>query len=114
MGTYALGLMPITREMIQKINNMQNNLIRYTFGIPYITHIKLLLKGLNIIDIDTVYLINKCTTTKLLHRDNTTKTILTKNINDNNKNWLFFKEIKQICELINVNPKFVCEYPDKV
>ena len=114
MGTYAFGLMTINKQTIQKLNIMQNNLIRYTLGIPYKTHIKLLLKCLNIIDIETVYLINKCTSIKLLHRDVTTKTILTKNINDNNENWWFFKEIKQICELVNVSPKYLCDYPDKV
>ncbi len=67
---------------------------------------------MNIIDINTVYLIDKCTTIKLLHRDNTTKMILTKNINVRNENWWFFKEIKQIYELVNVEPEFVCHYQD--
>jgi hypothetical protein len=40
--------------------------------------------------------------------------ILTKNINENNENWWFFKEIKQICELVNVSPIYLCDYPDKV
>ena len=40
--------------------------------------------------------------------------ILTKNINENNENLCFFKEIKQICELVNVSPKYLCDYPDKV
>jgi hypothetical protein len=114
MGTYAFGLMTINKQTIQKLNIMQNNLIRYTLGIPYKTHIKLLLKCLNIIDVETVYLINKCTSIKLLHRDVSTKSILTKNINENNENWWFFKEIKQICELVNVSPKYLCDYPDKV
>ncbi len=67
-----------------------------------------------IIDVETVYLINKSTSIKLLHRDFTTKTILNNNINVNNENWWFFKEIKQICELVNVRPKYLCHYPDKV
>jgi len=96
IGTYALGLMSLKKQTINKINLMQNNLIRYSLGIPYKTHIKLLLKCLNIIDINPVYLIDKCTTIKLLHRDNTTKMILTKNINERNENWWFFNEIKQI------------------
>ena len=54
MGTYALGLMSINKQTIQNLNIMQNNLIRYTLGIPYKTHIKLLLKCLNIIDVETV------------------------------------------------------------
>jgi hypothetical protein len=40
--------------------------------------------------------------------------ILTKNINENNENLCFFKEIKQICELVNVSLKYLCDYPDKV
>ena len=67
-----------------------------------------------IIDVETVYLINKSTSIKLLHRDFTTKTILNNNINVNNENWWFLKEIKQICELVNVSPKYLCDYPDKV
>jgi hypothetical protein len=39
MGTYALDLMSINKQTIQKLNIMQNNLIRYTLGIPYKTHI---------------------------------------------------------------------------
>jgi hypothetical protein len=59
-------------------------------------------------------MINKCTSIKLLHHDVTTKTTLIKNINENNENWWFFKEIKQICELVNVSPKYLCDYPDKI
>ena len=59
-------------------------------------------------------MINKCTSIKLFHQDVMTKTILIKNINENNENWWFFKEIKQICELVNVSPKYLCDYPDKV
>jgi len=91
--------MSLKKQTINKINLMQNNLIIYALDIPYKTHIKILLKRLNIIDINTFYLINKCTTIKLLHRDITTKIILTKNVNERIENWWFFKEIKQICEL---------------
>ena len=39
--------------------------------------------------------------------------IFTKNINERNENWWFFKEIKQIYELVNVEPEFVCDYQDQ-
>ena len=94
------------------INVTQNNLIRYTTGIPYRTHIKLVLKLLKILDIDTMFLINKCTSIKLLHRHEITKKILMTNYD--NPNWWFFREINIISDLVNGNGKYVCEYPDRV
>ena len=58
-----------------------------------------------------MYLINKSTSMKLLHRDDSSKAILIKNIIENNQEWWFFKEIKPICELVDVSPKYLCDMP---
>ena len=113
VGTYALGLMQIKNKTINQLNIMQNNMLRFALGIPFKTHITMLMKCLKILDIKTIYYINKCTTIKLLHRDSFTKNILVKNIRGNNVNWWLFKDIKEICELLQVDVTFVCYYPDK-
>ena len=112
MGTYALGLMKLKKKTLQQLNIMQNNMIRFTLGIPFKTHIKTLLKCLNVMDMETVYMINKCTSIKLLHRNETSKAILLSN--KDNANWWFYKELNEICELVNVSRSFICEYPDRV
>ena len=63
-------------------------------------------------DMETVYMINKCTSIKLLHRNETSKAILLSN--KDNANWWFYKELNEICELVNVSRSFICEYPDRV
>ena len=65
-------------------------MIKFALGIPYKTQIKTLLKCLNILDIGKVYLINKCMSIKLLHRNDTTKKILS---NLDNPNWWNYKEL---------------------
>ena len=87
MGTYGLGLMSIKPKTLQQINITQNNLMRYTLGIPYKTHIKNLMKTMGIIDSETTYLMDKCTVIKLLHRTEISKKILIKNIEQKNENW---------------------------
>ena len=61
VGTYGIGLMKLKNNMIQQMNIIQNNLMRYTLGIPYRTHIRNLMKALGIIDCETTILMDKCT-----------------------------------------------------
>jgi hypothetical protein len=65
--------MNLKKNTLQQINIIQNNLMRYTMGIPYRTHIKNLMKALGIIDSETTLLMDKCTLIKLLHRTELTK-----------------------------------------
>jgi hypothetical protein len=87
--------------------------MRYSLGIPYKSHIKNLMKALGIIDCETTYLMEKCTTIKLLHRTPLSKKTLIKNIEEKNENWWFYKDIKTICERLGIEPEEVCYYPDK-
>ena len=82
-------------KTIKQINISQNNLIRYTLGIPYKTHIKNPIKELGIIDSETTYLMEKCTIIKLLHRTEISKRVLIKNIEEKHANWWFYKEISK-------------------
>ena len=95
------------------MNIIQNNLMRYTLGIPYRTHIRNLMKALGIIDCETSILMDKCTIIKLLHRTELTKKLLVENIEKRNNEWWFFIEIKTICDKLNIEPEEVCFYPDK-
>ena len=113
IGTYGMGILKLKKNTIQQLNIIQNNMIRYTIGIPYKSHIKILLKALRIVDIQTTYLMEKCTTIKLLHRCQICKEVLTKNIEEKNTNWWFYKEISEICDTLNIEPEEVCYYPDR-
>ena len=66
------------------MNIIQNNLMRYTLGIPYRTHIRNLMKALGIIDCETSILMDKGTIIKLLHRTELTKKLLVENIEKRN------------------------------
>ena len=48
VGTYGIGLMKLKSNTIQQMNIIQNNLMRYTLGIPYRTHMRNLMKSLMI------------------------------------------------------------------
>ena len=54
------------------------------------------MKALGIIDSKTTYLNEKYTTIKLLHTTDLTKRILVKNVEDQNEDRSFCKEIKMI------------------
>ena len=68
IGSYAMGVMSINQKSLQQVNIIQHNLMRYSLGIPYKTHIKNIMKAMGIIDGETMYLMEKCTMVKLLHR----------------------------------------------
>jgi hypothetical protein len=74
--TYGIGLMNLKKNTLQQMNIIHNNLMRYTMGIPYRTHIRNLMKALGIIDSETTVLMDKCTLIKLLHSTELTKRIL--------------------------------------
>ncbi len=113
MGTYGMGLLKLKPKTLQHINISQNNLMRYILGIPYKTHIKNLMKVLGIIDSETIYLMEKCTVIKLLHRTELSKNVLIRNIEQKNNNWWFYKEIESICERLRIELEELCLYPDK-
>ena len=113
MGTYGIGVMNLNGKTLQQLNITQNNLIRYSLGIPNKSHIKNLMKAMGIFDFETTYLMEKCTMIKLLHRIRLSKDTLIKNIEDKNENWWFYKEIKMICERLRIEPEEVCYYPDR-
>ena len=113
MGTYGIGVLNLKGKTLQKLNITQNNLTRYALGIPYKSHIKKLMKAMGIIDVETTYLMEKCTMIKLLHRIQLSKDTLIKNIEDKNENWWLHKEIKLICERLRIEPEEVCYYPDR-
>jgi hypothetical protein len=113
MGTYGMGLLKLKPKTLQQINISQNNLMRYSLGIPYKTHIKNLMKAIGIIDSETTYLMEKCTVIKLLHRTDISKNVLIRNIEQKNTNWWFYKEIESICERLRIEPEELCLYPDK-
>ena len=71
------------------------------------------MKAMGIIDVETTYLMEKCTMIKLLHRIQLSKDTLIKNIEDKNENWWLHKEIKLICERLRIEPEEVCYYPDR-
>jgi hypothetical protein len=58
--TYGIGLMILKNNTLQQMNIIQNNLMRYTLGIPYRTHIRNLMKALGIIDSDSESLKQQC------------------------------------------------------
>ena len=70
--------------------------MRYTLGIPYRTHIRNLMKELEIIDSETSFLMDKCTMIKLMHGTDISKRILIENIESRNERWWFYKEIQTI------------------
>ena len=113
IGTYGFGVMNVKKKTIQQLNIMQNNMIRYTLGIPQRSHTSKLMRALGIIDNYTTYLMDKCTTIKLLHRTDLTKELLMKNITDRNETWWFYGEIKEICVRLDIEPEEVCLYPDR-
>ena len=73
----------------------------------------MLMKSLENIDCETSFLMEKCTTIKLLHRHDLCKKILNKNINQNNTAWWFYKEIQTISDKLHIEPEVVCYYPDR-
>jgi hypothetical protein len=56
MGTNGMEIINIKDKTLQQLNITQNNLMRYSLGIPYKSHIKNLMKVLGIIDCETTYL----------------------------------------------------------
>ena len=113
IGTYGMGVMKLKSNTLQQMNIIQNNIMRYSLGLPYRTHITMLMKSLEIIDCETSFLMEKCTTIKLLHRHDLCKKILIKNINQNNTAWWFYKEIQTISDKLHIEPEVVCYYPDR-
>ena len=113
VGTYGQGIMKLKNNTLQQTNIIQNNLMRYTLGIPYRTHIRNYMKALEIVDSETSFLIDKCTMIKLLHRMDLTKRVLVENIESRNEGWWFYKEIQTICNKLNIEPEEVCNYPDR-
>jgi hypothetical protein len=98
---------------LHQMNIIQNNLMRYSLGILYRMHIRLVMKVLKIIDAETTFLMEKCTMVKLLHRITISKQILTTNIERRNEDWWFYSDIKKICERFEIEPEEVCHYPDR-
>ena len=113
VGIYGIGLMKLKNNTLQKINIIQNDLMRYTLGIPHRTHIRNLMKALGIIDSETAVLMDKCTLIKLLHRTELKKKILVENIENRNREWWFYKSIEDICEKLGIEPEEVYFYRDK-
>jgi hypothetical protein len=113
VGTYGIGLMKLKNNTLQQMNIIQNNLMRYTLGIPYRTHIRNLMKALGIIDSETTMLMEKCVLIKLLHRTELTKKILVENIENQNREWWMYNDIQKICDKLGIEPKEVCFYPDR-
>ena len=64
------------------------------------------MKSLEIIDCETSFLMEKCTTIKLLHRHDLCKKILI-------TAWWFYKEIQTISDKLHIEPEVVCYYPDR-
>ena len=64
--------------------------------IPYKSHIRNLLRVLNIVDINTLIDLNKCKLIKLFQRDEMSMSILVVNIVEKNENWWLFKYMKRI------------------
>ena len=79
LGTYGQGIMKLKSNTLHQINIIQNNLMRYALGILYRTHIRNLMKALEIIDSETTFLMDKCSMIKL-HRTELSKKILIENI----------------------------------
>ncbi len=50
-----MGIMNIKSKTLQQLNKTQNNLMRYSLGIPYKSRIKNLMMALGIIDSETTY-----------------------------------------------------------
>ena len=76
IGTYGMGVMKLKKNTLQQMNIIQNNCMRYSLGLPYRTHISKLMKALENVDSETSFLMEKCTTIKLLHRHDLCKKIL--------------------------------------
>ena len=113
IGSYAMGVMSINQKSLQQVNIIQNNLMRYSLGIPYKTHIKNIMKAMGIIDGETMYLIEKCTMVKLLHRTELSKNLLVQNIAEKNESWWFYKEIEAISSRLGITQEEVINYPDR-
>ena len=112
--TYGMGIFNLSKKTIKTINVAQNNLFRYALGIPYKTHISLIMKALNIVDANTLYYSQICILVKLLHRHNYTKSLLMSCLdNPSNSNLDLYDDIKCISNLLNIDVRTVIEYPDK-
>jgi hypothetical protein len=75
--TYALGLTLLSKKTITILNTRQNNLIRYSLGLNWKSHINIVSSAMEIGSIEEIYNFNLCLIAKLLHRHEISKKILT-------------------------------------
>ncbi len=66
MGTYRMGVIKLKNYTFKQVDIMRN--MRYSLGLTYRMHITYLMKALENIDCKTSFLMEKCTTIKLLQR----------------------------------------------
>ncbi len=72
----CLELPSLNCNTINKIDVIQNNMIRYTLGLEFKCRTSNVLSALEIFTIEQLYQINMLTNVKLLHHDETSKYIL--------------------------------------
>ena len=112
--TYGMGLYGINKQTRNILNVNQNNLVRYMLGIPYRTHIRKIIKVLNILEMDCVYCCQICIVIKLLHRHKHTKEILLSLAENNDLSLDLNDDIQKITGLLGFEKNMVIFYPDKV
>ena len=73
--SYGMGIYNLTKNTRNRLNVKQNNIFRYALGIPYKSHTSSLMKALNVVDIETLFLSQSCILVKILHRHEYTKKV---------------------------------------
>ncbi len=112
--TYAIGLTSLAKKIVCNLNTRQNNLIRYTLGLKYKSHINIVNNALEICGMSELYRRNQCLIAKLIHRHEISKQILIDSTNGLiNYTNSFAATLNELAVQENKDIKFFVYYPDK-
>jgi hypothetical protein len=105
-GIKPPGIKPTCKSFL--FNTYCKPLRTYGMGVMKLKSYTLrIIENIEIIDCETSFIMEKCTTVKFLHRHELCKKIMMRNINEKNSTWWFVKEIEVICEKLFIEPEVV-------
>ena len=110
---YGLGVITVPDQMINKLEQTQNLIIRNTLGLTKFNHMSEIKYSLKIESIKSLYLQYKCILINLLNRHQLTKSLLSIITNSEYKTCKLSlnKDIDKISILIGKDSNFICEQP---
>ena len=110
---YALSISSLNEKVVKQLDVKQNNLIRYTLGLTWKSHIADVLKAMDIMQIYQLHQTQQLITTRLLHRHPITKHILIDSVSSNYcyKN-SFALDINTLSKSLSTTTQKLTSYPD--